>query len=93
MSKSINYMKGLIKKFNDNGDYHIGDELSWALDDLELKEKEIKFLRAMVIDARNIYFEGLENGSLWVKINANNPIVKDWLKKTKNIEVKNEDNE
>lgn len=45
MSKSIEYIKSLIKKFNDNGDYHIGDELSWALDDLESKEKEIALLK------------------------------------------------
>lgn len=46
---------------------------------------KIESLENIIVEARSIYFKGLEDGSLWVKINANNPIVKDWLKKTKDI--------
>lgn len=46
ISKSVFYLKPLIEKFNKNGDYHIGDELSWALDGVEAAEKEISRLKA-----------------------------------------------
>ena len=39
---NIKYLNSLIKKFNDNGDYHIGDELSWVLEDMEKAQVEIQ---------------------------------------------------
>lgn len=48
---------------------------------------KIESLENIIIEARSIFFEGLEDGSLWVKINANNPIVKDWIEKTKDTKV------
>lgn len=52
LNKSIEYLKGLIKKFNSNGDYHIGDELSWALDDLEFAQKDLETTKKLLGRAR-----------------------------------------
>lgn len=51
LTRSIEYLRGLIKKFNDRGDYHIGDELSWALDDLESAHKELETTKKQLAEA------------------------------------------
>ena len=70
--------------FNHNEEFVLKEDLD---SEMESKQKEIQSIKKMIVEARSIYFEGLEDGSLWVKINANNPIVKDWLEKTSNIKV------
>lgn len=60
---SIAYMEKLIKKFNDNGDYYIGDELSWALDGLNSAKREIDRLNGILkttIQSKEINLKELE---------------------------------
>lgn len=54
IAKSILYLRALIKKFNDNGDYHIGDELSWALGDMENAQKELETTKKLLEEARSM---------------------------------------